>query len=149
MGYSSGTYSIASGNDARSSRIGDYALLNARLGLRLERYNADLSVWVRNAGDTRYFETLGGGQGRLMRKFGLSCDNVRAFEIVTASGKLLKASAQENPDLYWALRGGGGNCQFQKLFHLSLGSCFGIFASACLLQPEIENGMLRIAAPRT
>jgi FAD/FMN-containing dehydrogenase len=53
--------------------------------------------------------TLGGGQGRLMRKLGLSCDNVRSFEIVTANGKLMKASAEENPDLYWALRGGGGN----------------------------------------
>ena len=53
--------------------------------------------------------TLGGGQGRLMRKFGLSCDNVRSFEIVTANGKLMRANAEENPDLYWALRGGGGN----------------------------------------
>ena len=53
--------------------------------------------------------TLGGGQGRLMRKYGLSCDNVRAFEIVTANGQLISASAGENPDLYWALRGGGGN----------------------------------------
>jgi FAD/FMN-containing dehydrogenase len=53
--------------------------------------------------------TLGGGQGRLMRKLGLSCDNVRAFEIVTADGTRRNASADENPDLYWALRGGGGN----------------------------------------
>ena len=53
--------------------------------------------------------TLGGGQGRLMRKLGLSCDNVRAFEIVTADGKLRTASAEENSDLYWGLRGGGGN----------------------------------------
>jgi FAD/FMN-containing dehydrogenase len=53
--------------------------------------------------------TLGGGQGRLMRRFGLSCDNVRAFEIVTANGKTLQVNAEENPDLYWALRGGGGN----------------------------------------
>jgi FAD/FMN-containing dehydrogenase len=53
--------------------------------------------------------TLGGGQGRLMRKFGLSCDNVESFELVTADGKLRTASAVENPDLYWALRGGGGN----------------------------------------
>ena len=53
--------------------------------------------------------TLGGGQGRLMRKFGLSCDNVRSFEIVTANGKVLTASSGENSDLYWALRGGGGN----------------------------------------
>jgi hypothetical protein len=44
-----------------------------------------------------------------MRKLGLSCDNVRAFEIVTADGKLRTASAEENSDLYWGLRGGGGN----------------------------------------
>ena len=53
--------------------------------------------------------TLGGGQGRLQRSLGLSCDNVRAYEIVTADGKILQVSAQQNPDLFWALRGGGGN----------------------------------------
>jgi FAD/FMN-containing dehydrogenase len=53
--------------------------------------------------------TLGGGQGRLQRTWGLSCDNVRAFEIVTADGKVLQVNAQQNPDLFWALRGGGGN----------------------------------------
>jgi hypothetical protein len=53
--------------------------------------------------------TLGGGQGRLMRKLGLSCDNVHSFELVTADAKVRKVSANENPDLYWALRGGGGN----------------------------------------
>jgi FAD/FMN-containing dehydrogenase len=53
--------------------------------------------------------TLGGGIGWLMGKHGLTCDNVRAFELVTADGCLLRADAQENPDLYWALRGGGGN----------------------------------------
>jgi len=53
--------------------------------------------------------TLGGGQGRLMRKLGLSCDNVHSFELVTADGKVRKVSATENRDLYWALRGGGGN----------------------------------------
>ena len=53
--------------------------------------------------------TLGGGQGRLMRKLGLSCDNVHSFELVTADGKVRKVTASESPDLYWALRGGGGN----------------------------------------
>jgi hypothetical protein len=53
--------------------------------------------------------TLGGGQGRLQRALGLSCDNVRAYEIVTADGKVLQVSAQQNPELFWALRGGGGN----------------------------------------
>jgi FAD/FMN-containing dehydrogenase len=53
--------------------------------------------------------TLGGGQGRLMRKLGLSCDNVRALELVTADGSVRRVSAEENPELFWALRGGGGN----------------------------------------
>ena len=53
--------------------------------------------------------TLGGGQGRLMRKLGLSCDNVNSFELVTADGKVHMVSATDNPDLFWALRGGGGN----------------------------------------
>jgi FAD/FMN-containing dehydrogenase len=53
--------------------------------------------------------TLGGGMGWLARQYGLSCDNVISFELVTASGDVLRVSATEHPDLYWALRGGGGN----------------------------------------
>ena len=53
--------------------------------------------------------TLGGGTGWLHRVFGLSCDNLLAAEIVTADADVVSASAGENPDLFWALRGGGGN----------------------------------------
>jgi len=53
--------------------------------------------------------TLGGGFGRLARRFGLALDNVKAVDVVTADGKLRHASATENPDLYWGVRGGGGN----------------------------------------
>jgi len=51
--------------------------------------------------------TLGGGFGRVARKYGLALDNVNALDIVTADSKFHHASAQQNPDLYWALRGGG------------------------------------------
>jgi hypothetical protein len=53
--------------------------------------------------------TLGGGVGRLMRKHGMTCDNVLAFDIVTADGEWRHVDAEHHPDLYWALRGGGGN----------------------------------------
>ena len=53
--------------------------------------------------------TLGGGMGFLMRKHGLVVDNLLAAEVVTAEGSIVRASADEHPDLFWALRGGGGN----------------------------------------
>src|ERR1044071_1795701 len=53
--------------------------------------------------------TLGGGFGRLARKLGLAIDNLESVDIVSADGKLHHASARDNPDLFWAVRGGGGN----------------------------------------
>jgi len=64
--------------------------------------------------------TLGGGIGHLMRTFGLSIDNLLSCDVVTADGEFLVASAQENPDLFWGLRGGGGNFGIVTSFELQL-----------------------------
>jgi hypothetical protein len=78
---------------------------------------------------------LGGGTGWLNRLHGLSCDNVSGFTLVVADGSLVRASATENPELFWALRGGGGNfgvvTQFEVNLHpvssvlFGAGMCFG------------------------
>jgi FAD/FMN-containing dehydrogenase len=64
--------------------------------------------------------TLGGGFGRLGRRFGLACDNVRSIDLVTADGKVVTASAQQNKDLFWGLRGGGGNFGVATSFEFQL-----------------------------
>lgn len=64
--------------------------------------------------------TLGGGIGYLSRRFGLAIDNLRGVDIVTAGGELVHASADEHPDLFWALRGGGGNFGVVTEFEFAL-----------------------------
>lgn len=64
--------------------------------------------------------TLGGGYGWLMRKCGLTIDNLRAVDIVTAAGEFVTASATENTDLFWGIRGGGGNFGIVTSFEYQL-----------------------------
>lgn len=64
--------------------------------------------------------TLGGGFGRVARKFGMAIDNVESVDIVTADGKLVHASATENPELYWGARGGSGNFGVVTQFEFKL-----------------------------
>ena len=86
--------------------------------------------------------TLGGGIGWLMRKHGLACDNLLAAEIVTAGGRVLRASADENSDLFWGLRGGGGNFGIVTSFEFRLHPVGPMVMAGPIFFPADQAGAL-------
>jgi len=86
---------------------------------------------------------LGGGSGWLDRKFGLACDNLLAVELVTAAGSVLRVSANEHPELFWALHGGGGNFGVATSFTLRLHELPSVTAVLRLWRPEAGPAVLR------
>jgi FAD/FMN-containing dehydrogenase len=90
--------------------------------------------------------TLGGGIGYLARPYGLSIDNLRSAEVVTADGRVLVASEQENADLFWALRGGGGNFGAVTSFEFQLHPVADIYAGIFFYELESASDLLRFFA---
>ncbi len=88
--------------------------------------------------------TLGGGIGWLSRKYGLSCDNLISVDMVTAEGEFLTASETEYEDLFWGLRGGGGNFGIVTSFEYKLQSIGPMVLGGMLLHPmEVAPKFLR------
>jgi FAD/FMN-containing dehydrogenase len=79
--------------------------------------------------------SLGSGSGWLERKFGFACDNLLAATVVTADGSIVKASDGENPDLFWAIRGGGGNYGVVTEFTFQLHPIGPLLLAGLLLHP--------------
>ena len=88
--------------------------------------------------------TLGGGIGWLQRKFGLACDNLLAAEVVTSSGDVVRASADDNPELLWGLRGGGGNFGVVARFEFALHPVSTVYGGLMLFPLERGREVLQV-----
>ncbi len=130
---------------AKRARVASGSLLGQ---LDMEAAEFGLATTAGTVADTGVAGlTLGGGIGRLARKHALSCDNVTAFELVTADGRWQRASAAENPDLYWALRGGGGNFGVVTSFEFQLHELAPVIYGGTITYPfENARALLRAYA---
>jgi FAD/FMN-containing dehydrogenase len=87
--------------------------------------------------------TLGGGIGYLARSYGLSCDNLVSAEVVTADGRLVVASERENADLFWAIRGGGGNFGLVTSFEFQLHPVEDVYGGPMFFEADDASTVLR------
>src|SRR5215208_2967374 len=91
--------------------------------------------------------TLGGGVGYLVRKYGLTIDSLLAAEVVTADGQLLQVDDQTHPDLFWAIRGGGGNFGVATRFQFRLHEVPSVVGGMLIMPaaPEVVAGLVAAA----
>ncbi len=87
--------------------------------------------------------TLGGGIGHLTRKFGLTIDNLLEADVVLANGKMVKANKDTNRDLFWAIRGGGGNFGVVTSFLFKLNKLSNVFAGITLWELDRAAGVMK------
>jgi FAD/FMN-containing dehydrogenase len=87
--------------------------------------------------------TLGGGLSWLARRYGFACNRVRAVELVTADGQARTVDAENDPDLFWALRGGGGGCAVVTALHIALLPIADVYAGALLFPAEVGADGIR------
>jgi FAD/FMN-containing dehydrogenase len=88
--------------------------------------------------------TLGGGLGWLMRSYGLACDNIVGADVVLADGRLVRASERENPELFWAIRGGGGNFGIVTTFEFQLHEVSTILGGMLIYPASRARDVLRL-----
>src|SRR5271154_2730397 len=137
----SGFRRIAIGGDKMSARVGGGALCGA---VEIETAKAGVATALGQCPSVGVGGfLLGGGVGPLMSKYGLGCDNVVAADLVLADGRQVRASAHENPDLYWAIRGGGGNFGVVTAFEVALHPVSEVFAGHIILSSADGRELLR------
>ncbi|HJQ88471.1 MAG TPA: FAD-binding oxidoreductase [Propionibacteriaceae bacterium] len=126
--------------DAGTARVGAGALWSDLVPRASELGLAALHGSAENVGITGY--TLGGGLSFYARKHGLACNRVRAIELVTAGGEQVRVDAENGPDLFWALRGGGGSFGVVTALEFDLLPMPEIFAGALFFPAEQVSDVL-------
>ncbi len=130
--------------DARRAKCGGGATWGAFDAATQEHGLATPGGFISNTGVAGL--TLGGGLGWFTRPAGLSCDNLVGAEVVTADGRVLRASADENPELLWAISGGGGNFGVVTEFEFALHPCGPLVALGLFFYaPDQGREMFRFA----
>jgi FAD/FMN-containing dehydrogenase len=86
--------------------------------------------------------TLGGGIGWMVRTYGLTIDSLRAAQVVTADGRILRTSAEEHPDLFWAIRGGGGNFGIVTFFEFEAQPCPNVIGGTVTYEASAAESVL-------